>query len=261
MKKVLLFSMALSTGLMLSSCDKDDDFAKPEILSIEYGSSHDESDDHSAYQGGDMHIEAEIEAEAKIDYIKVELHPEGEDGHDHDDEWEFEETYTDGFSGLKNTTFHKHIEIDEHVEPGEYHFHFIVVDMEGNQATYEGDVVILEAHSEIVVENLSVNGGEHHISKSSGSFIVSFDASVQQGTLASYKILAHSEPESGNEEDEFLLIDEEYTEDFSGLTSANVNQTITIDTDAPLGEYHLEIVIIDSNGNEKVVSDHFDLED
>lgn len=261
--RILIIIMTFAIGFFMASCEKEDDVAKPEITSIEYGSSHEDSDSHTAYQGGDMHIEAEILAEGKIDYITVELHPEGEEEeeeHEHEG-WEYDSTYTEGFNGLKNATFHKHIEIGSEATPGEYHFHFIVVDMEGNQVTYEGDVEILEAISNIEVSNLTINGGEHDVSKASGSFIISFDASVETGTLASYSIEIHNHPESGNEEDEFKLIDSEFTDNFNGLTSATVSQSVTIDSSAPLGEYHVEIIIHDSEDNEKEVSGHIDLVD
>ncbi len=258
---VVFFTVAIIA--ILSSCDKNDEVVpKPIINSIEYGSGHDNPDSHTAYQGGDMHIEAEIVAEGKIDYIMVEIHPEGEEEDDHDhEEWEYDSTYTEGFTGLKNATFHKHIDIDATATPGDYHLHFIVVDMEGNQVMYEGELEILEEESNIEVSNLSINGGEHDVSKASGSFTISFDASVETGTLAKYSIEVHSEPESGNEEDEFKLMDDEFTDNFSGLTTASVNKTVSIDAAAPLGEYHVEIVIVDSESNEKIVSAHIDLED
>ncbi len=255
----ILFVTLISITVF-TSCEDDDELSKPEINMLELGL----EDSHVAYQGADFHIEAEIVAEGKIDYIMVEIHPEGEEeeelGHEHE-EWEFDSIYTEGFTGLKNATFHKHIDIDATAEAGEYHFHFIVVDMEGNQVTYEGDIEIQEAISNINVLNLSVNGDEHDVSKASGSFIISFDASTESGTLASYSIEVHNHPASGLEEDEFKIIDNEFTDSFSGLTSASVSNTITIDAAAPLGEYHVEIVIVDSEANEKVVSAHIDLED
>ena len=261
--KILFIVIIITTGLLLTSCKKEEEIAKPVISSIEYGSSHDDTDSHTAYQGSDMHIEAEIVAEGKIDYITVELHPEGEEeDEEHETEdWKYDSTYTEGFNGLKNATFHKHIEIDSTATPGEYHLHFIVVDMEGNQEVFEGEVEILEEESNIAISNLTINDGVHDVSKASGSFKISFNVSVETGTLASYSIEVHSEPESGNEEDEFKLIDDEFTGDFVGLTSASVSQTVAIDTDAPLGEYHVEITIIDSETNEKVVSAHIELED
>lgn len=246
--------------MFLASCEKDEDVAKPVVSSIEYGSGHDNPNSKTAYQGGDMHIEAEIEAMGKIDYIKVEIHSEGEEGHEHEgDGWEYDSTYTEGFKGLKNATFHKHVEIGSLATPGTYHLHFIVVDMEGNQVTYEGELEILEEISNIAISNLSINGGVHDVSKASGSFTITFNALATTGTLAKYNIEVHNHPASGKEEDEFKIIDSEFTTNFSGLTSASASQSITINSSAPLGEYHVEITIVDSENNDKVVSGHIDL--
>ena len=48
------------------------------------------------------------------------------------------------FSGLKNTTFHEHVEISSTAEAGEYHFDFIVTDMVGNQSSAEAELQIVE---------------------------------------------------------------------------------------------------------------------
>ncbi|NBC81847.1 MAG: DUF4625 domain-containing protein [Bacteroidetes bacterium] len=265
--RVLIMALIFVTGIFITSCEKDEDVAKPVINSIEYGSGHDNPNSHSAHVGGDMHIEAVIEAEGKIDNIKIEIHPEGEHEHEEEHEhereheheaWEYDSTYTE-FSGLKNTTFHKHILIGDHAEPGHYHFHFVVTDMEGNQASFEDELEIMEEESNIEISNLSINNDEHDVSKANGSFDISFDASVTHGTLDKYSIEVHNHPESGNEEDEVKLIDNEFTEGFNGLNSASASQTISIDDSAPLGEYHVEIVVLDSEGNEKVVSGHIDL--
>lgn len=93
--------------------------------------------------GEEFHMDADVEADNKIDKIEVELHPEG----DHMkkgtlDEWEIDTVYT-GFSGLRNTNFHEHIDVPLTAEPGTYHFYFKVTDMEGYQTVYEDDVEVL----------------------------------------------------------------------------------------------------------------------
>jgi hypothetical protein len=143
--KTSLLSLA-TIGLLIFAACENNELAKPLISNIEFGSSHDDYDDHIAFLGAEMHVEAEIVAEGKIDYISVELHPEGDEAHEedsHDHEiWAYDSTYTEGFTGLKNTTFHKHIEIPLSAEAGAYHFHFAVVDMEGNQVSFEAEVVL-----------------------------------------------------------------------------------------------------------------------
>jgi len=135
-KTIALLSVA--TGMMFfTSCDKDDDVAKPAISGLELGI----GDSHIAYIGADLHIEAEIEAEGRIDVITVEIHQE-EGSSD-----EIEASY-DEFSGLKNTTFHKHVDIPAETEAGTYHVHITVTDQEGNQTTVEDEITIEELADE-----------------------------------------------------------------------------------------------------------------
>ncbi len=116
------------------------------ISDLEIG--HDNS--QVGYRGSDLHIDAEIVAEGRIDRITIEIHYEGDHHHhhnspkngDHDDHgWEFEHTWTE-YNGLLNTRFHKHIDIPVDAETGHYHFHFIVIDMQGKATEVERDLEI-----------------------------------------------------------------------------------------------------------------------
>lgn len=139
-----LFSVliALMFALMFLSCQKEKEVAKPVVTAFELGLNN----SGLAYIGGDIHIEAEVVADGKIHTIQVEIHPEGE--HEMKSattmaaHWEADTTYTK-FSGLKNTTFHEHIEVPMDAETGHYHVHFIVTDMEGNQTTIEEEIELL----------------------------------------------------------------------------------------------------------------------
>ena len=145
MKKqhILLGITAIIASFYFTSCEKEEDTAKPEILSAEIGYENNKT----GYLGTEFHIEAEVVADGKIDNIKITIHPEGEHEHKstssdvHEEEWEFDSTYTE-FTGLKNTTFHKHIDVPLHADTGHYHFHFIVTDMEGNQTEMEEELKI-----------------------------------------------------------------------------------------------------------------------
>ena len=142
--RILILSVILGMGTILTSCNKENEVAKPEIIIHELGDGESHGDDHTAKAGGELHMDIDVVAEGKIDKIQVIIHPEGEhhekDGHE---EWEVDTTYTK-FSGLKNTTFHEHIEIAATAEPGDYHFDFIVTDMEGNQSSAEAILEIIE---------------------------------------------------------------------------------------------------------------------
>ncbi len=138
--KIKLITVLLTAVIIsLNSCKKDDEIVpKPQINNFELGYENNKI----GFPGTDLHLEAEIIAEGKIDKVTIEIHPEGEHGEKsttsvlHDGEWEYDSTYAE-FSGLKNTTFHKHIDIPIDAEIAHYHFHFIVTDMEGNQTEIE----------------------------------------------------------------------------------------------------------------------------
>ncbi len=144
MKKLILLTTVITFALIFNACGKDDETTKPSINNLEIG--HDNS--KIGYAGSDFHIEAEIHAPGRIDRIVIEIHYT--DSHDykneykngdHDNEWEFKKTYTD-YSGLKNTRFHKHIDIPEDIKTGDYHFHFKVVDEEGYTEEIHEDIEI-----------------------------------------------------------------------------------------------------------------------
>ena len=133
----------LAIAIITVSCGKDDEVKMPEILEFELG--YDNS--KTVHAGSHLHIDADIIAENGIEVIEVEIHQEGEHVKSHriaveNHEWELEITY-DKFRGLKNTTFHEDIEVPADAEPGEYHFYFKVIDMEGYTASYEDDLIIL----------------------------------------------------------------------------------------------------------------------
>jgi hypothetical protein len=139
--RAMVKSMLVLTALVImTSCGKTE---KPEIVSFELGYENSKT----AFVGGDLHMDAEVVAEGTIDKIRIEIHPEDDHGKKgvrsawDEGEWEVDTTYTK-FSGLKNTTFHEHIEIPMDAEPGDYHFHFEVTDMEGYQTVYEEEIEI-----------------------------------------------------------------------------------------------------------------------
>jgi hypothetical protein len=140
--RVFLIAIAITTVLFFTSCEKEVEMPVITILELGDGDSH--GNDHTAKIGSDIHIEVEIVAEGKIDKVQVRLHPEGEHGEEGEhEEWEIDTTYTK-FYGLKNTIFHEHLDIAPEAEPGEYHFDFIVTDMEGNQSSAEADVLLVK---------------------------------------------------------------------------------------------------------------------
>lgn len=136
-RRTLLIAFAFSTALFFTSCGVNDndpaEIPKPVISGLELGIGNSKI----AYIGSDLHIEAEIVAEEIIDKISVEIHKEDGSGN------EIKVEYTE-FSGKKNTTFHKHIDIPAETTAGEYHFHLSVKDKNGKETTVEEDISIQE---------------------------------------------------------------------------------------------------------------------
>lgn len=130
----------LVTGFLMTSCEDTD---MPTIDMHEFGYEN----TGTASPGGDLHMDAEIVAEGTIDEVRIEIH--GEDSHKKDGDhsaaegWEVDEVFAD-YSGLKNATFHEHIEVPETSALGMYHFYMKVTDMEGNQTVYEADLELKE---------------------------------------------------------------------------------------------------------------------
>jgi len=103
----------------------------PVISGLEVGT----NDSHMAMAGDELHLDAEITASQLIDYIEVELHPEGFVGDD------IEAQFTN-YSGESSIDFHEHIEIPASAAAGEYHMHFKVVDQAGQITDVDADVTI-----------------------------------------------------------------------------------------------------------------------
>lgn len=136
MKKNILKTMTLFLVVFLGlySCKDKDRVEKPVINLTEVG--HNNS--MKVKQGEDMHLEASIVAEGLIKRIDVQMHQEAAQG------TTINKSFTEGkYVGVKNTTFHEHIEIPISTPLGEYHLHFIVTDKEGQTSMKEAHINVL----------------------------------------------------------------------------------------------------------------------
>ncbi|MDD4514690.1 DUF4625 domain-containing protein [Massilibacteroides sp.] len=136
MNRKISLGVTILLGLCLSfftSCDDDnDDPSKPEITLEEVG--HENS--KAVAPGSDLHLEAIITAEGIIKQIDVEIHQE-------DGSYEIEESYTDSkYVGVKNVTFHEHIDIPADAPEGDYHLHLTVTDEMGQTSTAEAELSV-----------------------------------------------------------------------------------------------------------------------
>jgi hypothetical protein len=142
-KKVLFILIAISTMFFVACSDEEETPAKPVINIHELGDGGSHGNDHTATIGGELHMDIEIVAEGKINTVRVVIHPEDHHKSTNDDDWELDTTYTK-FAGLLNAEFHEHVEIDTTAEAGDYHFDFIVTDMEGQQSSADAELEFIE---------------------------------------------------------------------------------------------------------------------
>ncbi|NSW45055.1 MAG: DUF4625 domain-containing protein [Bacteroidales bacterium] len=146
--KNLLIVIATMGIVIFNACKKENktEITKPQIRLKEVGLDNSKI----GYIGSDFHLEADIEAEAKINIVKIEIHSE------HTKSWYFDSTYSE-FAGLKNAEFHKHIDMPTNLtDTGQYHLHFIVSDMNGNQSSVESEIQIkqpTDTLSSIIMNN------------------------------------------------------------------------------------------------------------
>ncbi len=141
----ILTLLALSS-LTLTSCGSDDDDSvaqAPVISEFLYGEGSAHSDDRIGYKGSDLHIEAEILAEATVSSIVLEIHAHDLSPGEGEVEWDYEHTYTDATYQVINASFHEHVDIPTNIPVGEYHVELTVMDAQGNSTVAEGHVDIM----------------------------------------------------------------------------------------------------------------------
>ncbi len=194
MKKFLSsLSIVLLLIAAVTSCNKNDDIViKPVISALEVGTGNNKT----AYAGSDLHIEGEIVAAGTIENVVVEIHPATGSG------WEFNQAFTDGYTGSKNATFHEHIKIPASAAAGNYHLHVKVADRSGNVTVMESDLKIERKNPSAALIFTKVTGtgveghGDHFHGLGAGvegaSDTILFD---EKGTAISNAHL-HLEPES-----------------------------------------------------------------
>ncbi|MHC1777172.1 MAG: DUF4625 domain-containing protein [Lentimicrobium sp.] len=161
MKTIRIMLVTLSAIAIFASCKKDEEIKAPEFVKFELG--YDNSG--TAVIGADLHMDAEILADGKIANIMVEIHHEGDHGIKLvlETEWEFDSTYTTGYAGAKNVDFHEHVDIPTSAEAGDYHFHLIVTDMEGNRTEKEAELELIvptDTNAPVITVSNSPSNGQ-----------------------------------------------------------------------------------------------------
>ncbi|QDO95623.1 DUF4625 domain-containing protein [Formosa sediminum] len=246
-------AIILSLGLFLQSCSSDDDGAvisAPVISDFEFGEGSEHSTEPVAYKGSDLHVEADIYAEATVASITLEIH--SHDLTDTDDAivWDFEQVYDDASYQVINPTFHEHVDIPSDILAGEYHVELIVVDALGNSTISEGHLEIMDviSLSDIDIEETAARGEDFH-----AEFLVTAVNGIHE---ISVDIHAH-DLEVGEGEEEWDY--EEVFADYHELTEAEFHEHIDIPATAPAGEYHVAFTIEDEDGNIVEYETHIDI--
>ncbi len=135
MKHIKFVFALLLFAATITACKKDKEIAPnaPEISGFELGTSNSKT----ANPGSDLHIEAQIVAQGTIASVELEIHPESGTG------WNVKTTFTEGFTGLKNAEFHKHIDVPADAALGDYHFHLKVKDQNGQETAIESELKVV----------------------------------------------------------------------------------------------------------------------
>ena len=279
MKKInLQFLMFLTLSLLLSSCLKDEETtAKPQINLTELG--YDNSG--IAYAGSELHIEAEIIAEGRIDIVAIEIHPENEHQKQssylmQQHEWEMDTIYK-AFSGLKNATFHKHITIPMDADTGDYHFHFLVSDQKGQQSVAARELSIkLPVDDILPVIQINNSPAADQVFNQGETISISGMVSDDQALGGMYVGLVRTDQNLSDDAiDATNTITLLHSHNFEGQTTYNFTASITVgaeydnNTDPkPItgdlawqtADYYLLVKVTDAYGSNRACSGHFPIQ-
>ncbi|NBC84132.1 MAG: DUF4625 domain-containing protein [Bacteroidetes bacterium] len=84
-----------------------------------------------------------------------------------------------------------------------------------------------------------------------GTIMVNFTAEARgDARLDYYHIEIHDHPASGNVEDEYKIIDDDFKNEseFKGLKKTPVHKHVDVPETANLGKYHVVIIVVDDKG-------------
>jgi len=207
----LATAIILSLTFLISSCDEDE-ISTPIVSNLEVGLEN----SHIAYIGDELHLEADIEAAAQIDLITVTIYPETSENSLTDT------SYTE-FSGLKNTLFHKHIDIPDETEPGNYILNLIVTDQSGRQTIIAEEIEIsIPDDTEAPEITISVAPAENETFQKNDTILISGTVTDNQSLGGIYIGLVREDQNLDDENiDDSNTITLLHTHDFENPQSFN----------------------------------------
>jgi hypothetical protein len=236
MKHNRLIAGFLLIAATFGACKKDDevaDLSAPVIAALEIGPENNKI----AHPGGDVHVEALITATSNIESVTLEINPKSGSG------WKLNTVYTEGFAGLKNAEFHKHVDVPEDAALGSYNVVLKVRDSQGKETKVESTLDLqndpsLPSQTGFEV-GLNAAGNDLHA-----------EASITApNKIAEILVEIH-----GNGwEKEFSYKDVNIV----GQTSYNFHKHMDV-TAAPKGHYHVHLKVVDQAGKSATFEEHFD---
>lgn len=239
MNKIFSLAVALmlcTFSFILSSCDNNEapSFTRPVATLTEVG----EENCKEAIAGHDLHLEGDLLAEALI--ARIEATVASADGQ----HIVVNKSWTEGkYIGVKNCTFHEHIDIPASTPAGAYKLTFVVIDKLGQSTTFTSDLKITTPVKGAPVITFKEVGEDN-----SKKAVVGQKMHLEAQIEAAHKI-AKIEVEFHNTvagyEKVFTYTDEKYV----GKTSVQFHEHPQIPSDAPAGEYHIHFTVTDSNSN------------
>ncbi|RXG11437.1 DUF4625 domain-containing protein [Leeuwenhoekiella aestuarii] len=243
------------SGITLSSCSDDDNELvveeAPVISNFEFGEGSSHGDEQVAYKGSDIHLEAEIVAEATVSSIALDIHAHDLEVGEGEEEWDFEQIWDDAEYQAINPTFHEHIDVPATAPAGEYHITLTVTDANGNSTEVEGHIHIEDpiSISDISIDESVARGNDFH-----AEFMIEAIHGVHHVVV---DIHAHGlTVGAGEVEWDF---EQEFEEGLHGETSVEFHEHIDVPATAPVGEYHMLITIEDEEGNTQEIDTHIDV--
>jgi hypothetical protein len=236
MKHNKLILALLFIAARFSACKKDEEMpntSAPVISGLEIGPNNNKT----AHPGGDVHVEAQVTATENIESITLEIKSKNSTG------WSLKTTYTDGFAGLKNAEFHKHVDVPVDAVLGAYEVYLTARDKNGKETKVEST---LELSSDPTLPSL--------IGFEVGLNAAGNDLHAEAVVTAPNKIAQIVVEIHGNGwEKEFTYLDAAMI----GQTTYNFHKHMDV-TAAPKGHYHVHLKVIDQAGKETEFEAHFD---
>ena len=241
MKKSLFFAALLLLGasvFVFPSCDNNDDpteqiAAKPVADLAEVS----EENSKTAVAGKDLHLEGDLLAEGLI--ARIDLTVTTADGKT----TVLSKSWTEGkYIGVRNTTFHEHVDVPANVSAGDYKLSFTVTDQTGQSTTFASDLKI-EVPAAGAPEITITEAGEGN-----NKTAVAGEEMHLEATISAPKKIAEIEVELHNTAAKYEKVFT-FTGKYLGETSATFHEHLLVPADAPAGEYHIHFTVTDAEGN------------